>query len=59
MLLAALQVEEVWQADRAAEAEAVYGTTRGEHPGLAHLLEQTHPSVSTMRSDACIDKATG
>lgn len=43
VVLAALQVEEVWRPDRAAEAEAVYGTTRREHPGVAHLLDQTHP----------------
>lgn len=43
VLLAALHVEEVWQPDRLAEAEAVYGTTSCEHPGVAHLLRLTYP----------------
>jgi len=40
--LALLRVEEVWKPDRRAEAEAVYGTTDLDHPGVAHLLEKTH-----------------
>jgi len=43
VMLAVLQVEDVWQPDRAAEAEAVYGTNNIEHPGVAHLMERTHP----------------
>jgi sulfate adenylyltransferase len=43
VMLAALRVEDVWRPDRAAEAEAVFGTTSREHPGVAHLLENTHP----------------
>ena len=43
VMLAALQVDEVWQPDKKAEAEAVYGTTSRDHPGVAHLLERTHP----------------
>ncbi|RMH06317.1 MAG: bifunctional sulfate adenylyltransferase/adenylylsulfate kinase [Nitrospirae bacterium] len=43
VMLAALHVEEVWQPDRLAEAEAVYGTTNPEHPGVAFLLSHTHP----------------
>ncbi len=43
VLLAVLHVEEVWQPDRRAEAEAVFGTTNREHPGVAHLLDQSHP----------------
>jgi sulfate adenylyltransferase len=42
VLLAVLHIEEVWQPDRRAEAEAVFGTTNREHPGVAHLLDQTH-----------------
>jgi len=42
VLLAALHVEDVWKPDRDAEAEAVYGTTAHEHPGVAHLLDQAH-----------------
>src|SRR5262245_17680977 len=43
VLLAILHVEEVWQPDRLAEAEAVYETTQREHPGVAYLLEKTNP----------------
>lgn len=42
VLLAVLHVHEVWQPDRIAEAEAVYGSTSREHPGVAYLVEQTH-----------------
>lgn len=42
-MLAALHVEEVWQPDRRAEAEAIFGTSNREHPGVAYLLDQTHP----------------
>ena len=43
VMVAALAVEEVWQADREAEAEAVFGSTNREHPGVAHLLDRTQP----------------
>ena len=43
VLLAALHVEEVWKPDRQAEAEAVYGTTSRDHPGVGYLLDSTHP----------------
>ena len=42
-MLAALHVEERWTPDRRAEAETVYGTASTEHPGVAHVLERTHP----------------
>jgi sulfate adenylyltransferase len=42
VMLAALVVEEIWQSDRQAEAESVYATTSPEHPGVSHLLHQTH-----------------
>ena len=35
VLLAVLHVEEVWQPDRSAEAEAVYGTANSDHPGVS------------------------
>jgi len=41
--LAVLRVEDVWKPDRAREAQSVFGTQSKEHPGVAHLLEQTHP----------------
>src|SRR5258706_1073284 len=43
VMLAAFKVEEVWQPDRMDEAQAVYGTTNREHPGVAALLARTHP----------------
>src|SRR5262245_46928508 len=43
LMLAALTVGEVFKTDPLAEAEAVYGTTNPEHPGVAHLLGRTHP----------------
>ena len=45
VMLAALRVEESWRPDRVAEAEAVFGTTNREHPGVAELLDRTHPVV--------------
>jgi len=41
-LLAALHVEDVWQSDRAREAEKVLGTASADHPGVARLLNDTH-----------------
>ncbi len=43
VMLAVLDVEEVWQPDRMAEAGMVYGTADPYHPGAAHILRQTHP----------------
>ena len=43
VMLAALHVEEVWKPDLAAEAGNVFGSPNPEHPGVAHLLKQTHP----------------
>lgn len=43
VMLAALHVEDVWQPDREAEARAVYQTTNEEHPGVHHVLRNTHP----------------
>jgi sulfate adenylyltransferase len=42
VMLAVLEIEDVWQPDRVAEAEAVFGTANREHPGVAYLLEQSH-----------------
>ncbi len=43
VMLAALHVEEIYEPDRRAEAERVYGTTDPQHPGVAYLLARTHP----------------
>ncbi len=42
VMLAALQVEEVWQPDRKAEAESVFGSLDVGHPGVKRLMEETH-----------------
>ena len=42
-LLGVLWVDDVWAPDLGAEAEAVFRTTSAAHPGVAHLVEQTHP----------------
>jgi sulfate adenylyltransferase len=39
VMIAALHVEQIWQPDREAEAQAVFGTTNREHPGVAYLLD--------------------
>jgi sulfate adenylyltransferase len=43
VMLAVLHVEEVWQPDRQAEAESVFGTTSRFHPGVQYLLHRAHP----------------
>lgn len=43
IVLAVLHLEEMWRPDKTAEAEAVHDTGDTEHPGVAHLLEHTHP----------------
>ena len=43
VMLAVLDVEDVWQPDRHAEARTVFGTTSPVHPGVDYLLNQSHP----------------
>jgi sulfate adenylyltransferase len=43
VMLAALHVEDVWRPDREREAQDVFGTTSKDHPGVAHLLDKSHP----------------
>jgi sulfate adenylyltransferase len=38
VMVAVLHVEEVWQPDRKAEAQSVFGTTSTVHPGVDYLL---------------------
>jgi sulfate adenylyltransferase len=40
LMLAALHVEEIWQPDRLAEAQNVFGTTDRSHPGVSYLLDK-------------------
>jgi sulfate adenylyltransferase len=42
IMLAALEVNDLWRLDREAEAHAVYGTLDRKHPGAAHLFERTN-----------------
>jgi sulfate adenylyltransferase len=43
VLLAILTVSDKWFPDRRAEAHGVYGTTDTQHPGVAQLLDVSHP----------------
>jgi sulfate adenylyltransferase len=43
VLLAVLYIEEIWQPDRAAEAQALYGSVDPARPGVEQLLAKTHP----------------
>jgi sulfate adenylyltransferase len=43
VMLAVLEVSDVWTPDRAAEAQAVFGTTDPSHPGVGYLLERAGP----------------
>src|SRR5260370_32550314 len=47
VMLAVLHVEEVWQADRAAEAKAVFNSTSKAHPGAEVRLASPRPCPST------------
>ncbi|HAU36142.1 MAG TPA: adenylyltransferase [Phycisphaerales bacterium] len=42
-VLAVLTVQDVWQPDRQAEAEQVFGTSNPEHPAVGYLLKTAHP----------------
>jgi sulfate adenylyltransferase len=41
VMLAVLNVEDIWQPDRATEAQAVFGTTSKLHPGANYLQSQS------------------
>jgi len=43
VMLAVLDVRDVWQADRKAEAQKIFGSESLEHPGVAYLLQKTNP----------------
>ena len=43
VMLAVLNVEDVWQPDRKAEAEQVFGTASPAHPGVDYLLNRGNP----------------
>ena len=43
VMLAVLDVEEVWQPDRKAEAESVFSSTSAAHPGADFVLNKSNP----------------
>jgi sulfate adenylyltransferase len=43
VMLAVLHVNDVWQPNHKAEAEAVFGTTSTAHPGVDYLLNKAYP----------------
>lgn len=43
VMLAVLDVEEVWQPDRTAEAKAVFNTTSPAHPGADYAINKSNP----------------
>jgi sulfate adenylyltransferase len=51
VMLAVLHVEDVWAPDRLAEVQAVYGTTDKFHPGVAAILDRSHPWLVGGRID--------
>src|SRR5881392_2794517 len=44
VMLAVLDVEDVWQPDRKAEADAVFGSTSSAHPGADYTINKSNPS---------------
>jgi sulfate adenylyltransferase len=43
VMIAVLQVEDVYRPDLELEAKQVFGTTDVKHPGVAHLLQRSNP----------------
>ena len=43
VMLAVLNVEDVWQPDRSAEAKSVFGTTSKAHPGADYAMNKANP----------------
>jgi sulfate adenylyltransferase len=43
VMLAVLHVEDVYEPDRRAEAEQVFGTANTEHPGVDYLIRRANP----------------
>jgi sulfate adenylyltransferase len=43
VMLAVLDVEEVWRPERKDEAQSVFGTTSTVHPGVDYLLNKSNP----------------
>jgi sulfate adenylyltransferase len=43
VMLAALHVSEVWEPNRETEVKEVFGTSDPSHPGVAYVLDRSHP----------------
>ncbi len=43
VMLAVLQVEDIWQPDRQAEAKAVFNSTSSAHPGADYAINKANP----------------
>jgi sulfate adenylyltransferase len=43
VMIGAIKVSDVYQPDRVAEANSVFGTENREHAGVSHLLDHTNP----------------
>lgn len=43
VMLAVLHVEDIWQPDRKAEAQAVFNSTSSAHPGADYAIHKAHP----------------
>ncbi len=43
VLLAVMQITDIWKPDKSLEATQLYGTQDSNHPGVHFLLNQTHP----------------
>jgi sulfate adenylyltransferase len=43
VMLAVIQVSDIWEPDRTSEAQRVFGTTSTEHPAVNYLMNQSKP----------------
>ncbi|MCC6544795.1 MAG: bifunctional sulfate adenylyltransferase/adenylylsulfate kinase [Nitrospirae bacterium] len=43
LLIAVMQVADLWKPDKSREAQLVYGTDDSQHPGVAYLFNDSHP----------------
>jgi len=50
VMLAVLSVEDVWQPDRKAEAQSVFGSTSAAHPGADYAINNPIPGTWAERS---------
>ena len=58
VMLAVLHVEDVWQPDRKAEAEAVFNSTSAAHPGADYAMNKSNPWYVGGRIEGSADSVT-